>query len=134
VRRAAALVAAGTLVVGGCGGDEGYAGLSREEAGARIEAAVESAQEDGTLERELGRALAGTGAGRMGRAGGRPLDSIAPTAARDGGRLTRTTAPGGGREAWSRSYALAGLGAALSLCVYAWDGGHAVAVRGDCAA
>lgn len=129
--RPAALVAAAALLLAACGGAESYAGLTRDEADERISAALARAKVDGTIQREVGRALAGTSGEAMGRAGGRPLGSIGPTAARDGGRLAKRTAPGGA-HAWVRSYALAGLGSAVSLCVYAWDGGDDVRVRSAC--
>ena len=120
------LLAALALVSSGCGGP--YAGLSREQADERATAALRSAQSDGTLVRELGQAIQQTPTGAMGRAGGATLGTVPPVT---GKKLSEGTAPDG-YEAWVASYALAGLGSALSVCVYVWDDGSAVDVRERC--
>jgi hypothetical protein len=120
------LLAALALVSSGCGGP--YAGLTREQADERAVAALRSAQSDGTLVRELGQAIEQTPTGAMGRAGGATLGKVPPVT---GKKLSEGTSPDG-YDAWVASYALAGLGSALSVCVYVWDGGSAVDVRERC--
>jgi hypothetical protein len=129
----AALVAAAALVVAACGGgDEGHAGLSREEADERISEALANAERDGAVARALTEAIAGTPQEAMGRAGGSDLRGSGPKVLRDERSVSEAAVPGSGKEAWVGSFALAGVGSALTLCVYVWDGGSAVEARSRC--
>ena len=121
------LLAALALTVSACGGP--YAGLTREQADKRASEALTSAQSDGTLRRELGQAIQETPTGAMGRAGAATLGT-SPRLTGDN-TLSEGAAPDG-YDAWVGSYAIAGVGSALSACVYVWDGGSAVDVRERC--
>jgi hypothetical protein len=121
------LLVALALAVSACGGP--YAGLSREQADKRASTALRSAESDGTLQRELGQAIQETPTGAMGRAGAARLG--APPRLTGEKKLSEGSAPDG-YDAWVGSYAIAGVGSALSVCVYVWDGGSAVDVRGRC--
>ena len=115
------------LVVSGCGGT--YAGLSKDEASERAGQALRIAQADGTITRRLGRAIEQTPTGAMGRAGSATLGSRPRIT---GERELAKGATPAGDDAWIASYATAGLGSAMSICVYVWDGGSDVDVRERC--
>jgi hypothetical protein len=132
IARVAALAAV-VLVAAACGaGEEGHAGLTRAEADERILAALDDAQSEGAVARELTEAIAGTPQEAMGRAGGSGLGGAGPRVDRAGRTVAEAAVPGSGEEAWVGSFALAGVGSALSLCVYVWDGGSAVEARTRC--
>ena len=121
------LLAALALVVSGCGGT--YAGVSKNEASERAARALQVAQADGTLTRRLGRAIEQTPTGAMGRAGSATLGSRPRIT---GERELAKGATPAGDDAWVVSYATAGLGSAMSICVYVWDRGSDVDVRERC--
>lgn len=132
-RRLAAVAAAVAIVVaGGCGGATTYAGLTRDEAEARVDATLGTAEADGTVARELAEELAGTPQEAMGRIGpaGDPATS-GPRPIRDGATLREGAAPSGD-PAWVGAYGLEGMGETLTLCLYVWDGGSTVDVRTSC--
>jgi hypothetical protein len=130
----AASVAAAVLALAACGGggDDDHAGLTRAQADERIAAALAEAENEGAVERALQEAIAGTPQEAMGRAGGSGLGGAGPKVLRAGRSVARAAAPGSGEEAWVGSYAVAGIGSALTLCVYVWDGGSAVEARTRC--
>ena len=121
------LLAALALVASGCGGT--YAGLSKDQASDRAAQALRTAQADGTITRRLGRAIEQTPTGAMGRAGSATLGSKPRIT---GVRELTQGATSAGDDAWIASYATAGLGSAMSICVYVWDGGSDVDVRERC--
>ena len=132
-RAASASLAAAVLAVAACGGgDDDHGGLTQAQADERILAALERAESEGAVERELAEAIARTPQEAMGRAGGSWLRGVGPKVVRDGRNVLRAAVPGSGEEAWVGSFALAGIGSALSLCVYVWDGGSAVEARTRC--
>ena len=118
---AAALLA----LAAGCGGEDRYAGLTEEQAGERTVAAVEAAQENGTM--PAGIAAPPTTEEAMGRPGGNALGTESPSSA-PAGRAARGAAPSG-EPAWVTALAGPGL---LTLCVYVWDGGSELAARDRC--
>jgi predicted small secreted protein len=124
--RILALVAL-ALVVSGCGGT--YAGLSKDEASERAARALQVAQADGTLTRQLGRAIEQTATGAMGRAGSATLGSKPRVT---GERALARGATPAGDDAWVAAYGTAGLGSAIRICVYVWDGGSDVDVGERC--
>jgi hypothetical protein len=133
VRIAAAVAAAGVLAAASCGGgSDGYAGLSRAQANDRVAALARDAQADGTLARQLNEALAGSPQEAMGRAGGVSLGAGGPKLEGGAASLDEGKAPSTGEAAWVASFALAGIGSALTACVYVWDAGSAVDVRPSC--
>jgi hypothetical protein len=133
VRTAAATAAAAVvLALAGCGGgSEDYAGLTRDEADGRVAEVAHQAEADGVLARRLSAAMAGSPQEAMGRAGGVALGA-GPELSGEAASVVEGKAPQTGDAAWVGSYALAGIGSALSACVYVWDGGSAVDVRPSC--
>ena len=130
--RAAILAAVSlALAAGGCGGSDEHAGLTRDEADARIADAAKEAEHSGLLAERLNAALAGSPQEAMGRAGGISLGG-GPKLAGEPTRVAEGEAPSTGEPAWVGSYALSGIGSALSACVYVWDEGSSVDVRADC--
>jgi hypothetical protein len=133
VRIAAAVAAAGVLAAAACGGgSDRYAGLSRGEADGRVTAAARDAESDGALARQLTEALSDSPQAAMGRAGGVALGGGGPKLTGGATSLKEGETPSTGEPAWVGSFALAGIGSALTACVYVWDGGSAVDVRPSC--
>jgi hypothetical protein len=132
MRNAAALGAAALLAAVACGGSERYAGLTREEADARLASLLQRAESTGTVAEQVGEAMAGSPEEAMGRAGASTLGSRGPKVVREGATIRKGAAPESGEAAWVGSYDLTGLGSALSLCVYVWDAGSRLDVRARC--
>ena len=125
--RLAAVAALAAVLLAGCGGGGGYAGLTREDAEAKLERVAAAAEADGTAGRELAE-LSSAGDEAMSRAGGADLASVRLSADAD---VSQGTTPAG-KEAWVAAYALQGVGSAAVLCVYVSDEESSVDVRADC--
>lgn len=117
--------AASLAVAAGCGGADRYAGLTEEQAGERIVAALKDAEQNGTMPAGIG--APPTTEEAMGRPGGNALGTESPRFV-PAGSAVRGAAPSGD-PAWVT--ALAGPGQ-LTLCVYVWDDGSALAARRRC--
>ena len=125
--RAAAVAALAAVLLAGCGGGGGYAGLTREEADAKLEQVAATAEADGTAGRELAE-LSSAGDEAMSRAGGADLGSVRLVAEAD---VSRGKTPAG-KDAWVAAYGLQGVGSAAVLCVYVSDEDSSVDVRAAC--
>ena len=132
MKLAAACAVALLVVSGACGGSERYAGLTGDEAGDRVAAAVAEAQGAGVVAKEVGEAMAGSPEEAMGRAGNSDLRGAGPKVGPEREAVAHGAEPASGREAWVGAYGIVGVGSALTLCVYVWDGGSSVDVRPRC--
>ena len=127
-----AVAAAAAVALSACGGADRHAGLTREEADERVTAALRAAQSHGEVAQQLQEAIGGLHEEAMARAGGAEGGSAGPRVLQRGATMEQGTIPGSGRPAWVASRGLAGLGSALALCLYVWDGGSSIDVRGRC--
>ena len=125
-------VAVAVLALSACGGADRHAGLTREEADDRVSAALRAAQASGAIAQQLQEAIGGLHEEAMARAGGAERGSAGPRVLQRGATMQKGAIPGRGRPAWVASRGLAGLGTALVLCLYVWDGGSSIDVRGRC--